>query len=248
MTAQYDEKTKSELSVELDAKIPREAVSTREGGGRTRLSYLETWYVIDRMNKVFGHLNWSNETLELREISGSQKPTYLARVRVSVATSNGFIFKDGVGYGSDKSGMNPHEMAAKEAESDAFKRAAKNFGLSLGLALYDKSQEHVDDGQEQPAVAAKGPKKSATETKAAPVDRPNPSSGVPETPPGARSEVNQMISEMSRVITARKTKTLAELKKYLTDTYGQDEVKKLTDDQAKTVYTYLRTILEGGTK
>ncbi|GAC1499921.1 MAG: hypothetical protein NVS1B10_03110 [Candidatus Saccharimonadales bacterium] len=40
-------------------------------------------------------------------------------------------------------------MASKEAESDALKRAAMKLGRSLGLALYDKSQEFVGESNEQ---------------------------------------------------------------------------------------------------
>ena len=55
------------------------------------------------------------------------------------------VMKTGIGYGSDKGKFNPGEMASKEAESDALKRAAMKLGRSLGLALYDKSQEYVDE-------------------------------------------------------------------------------------------------------
>ena len=36
-----------------------------------------------------------------------------------------------------------HESAVKEAVTDAFKRAFRGFGYPFGLALYDKSREHV---------------------------------------------------------------------------------------------------------
>ena len=224
----------------LDAKIPKDAVSQRDGGGK-KLSYLETYYVIDRMNQVFGHLNWSNETLELRQLTTEGKPSYIARVRVSVELNGKYVFKDGVGYGSDKSGLNPHEMAAKEAESDAFKRAAKNFGISMGLGLYEKTGEFVDDGETQ--VAAKGPAKSAPATKAPPVAAQGASEAVPVSPPANRKELEDMITQMSKVVLAKKTKTLTEIKKYLTDTYGESDKTKLTDEQAQGVYTWLRSLL-----
>ena len=226
----------------LDAKIPKDAVSQRDGGGK-KLSYLETYYVIDRMNQVFGHLNWSNETLELRQLTTEGKPSYLARVRVSVEVNGKYVFKDGVGFGSDKSGLNPHEMAAKEAESDAFKRAAKNFGISMGLGLYEKTGEYVDEG-EAPAVAAKGPAKSAPIGKApAPVAAQGASEAVPVSPPANRKELEDMITQMSKVVLAKKTKTLTEIKKYLTDTYGESDKTKLTDEQAKGAYAWLRGLL-----
>jgi hypothetical protein len=38
-----------------------------------------------------------------------------------------------------------HESALKEAETDAMKRALMTFGNQFGLALYDKTQENVED-------------------------------------------------------------------------------------------------------
>jgi hypothetical protein len=242
-TEQFKEKTQAEIAKELDAQIPKKAVSKRDGGGKKQLSYLETYYVIDRMNQVFGHLNWSNETLELRQLTGSDRPSYIARVRVAVHLANGrIVFKDGVGYGSDKSGLNPHEMAAKEAESDAFKRAAKNFGISMGLGLYEKTGEYVDDGEEtaEPSVAAQGTPKPATETKAPPVQSPVSTSTIPEAPPEDRKQLEDMISQMSRVVIAKKLKTITEIKKYLSETYQTDDKRKLTDAQAREVYAWLR--------
>jgi DNA repair and recombination protein RAD52 len=69
--------------------------------------------------------------------------TYTAKVRVSV----GGIFHDGVGAGhgiGTDLGL-AHESAAKEAESDARKRAMMQFGNQFGLALYDKEQANVAD-------------------------------------------------------------------------------------------------------
>lgn len=128
---------------ELDANIPREVISTREQAN-TKLSYLETWYVIDRLNQVLGTENWSHQVLQLTKLE-AEKPTYMAHVRLTVNLGGVVTVKDGIGYGTDKGKYNPHEMAIKEAESDALKRAAKNLGRSVGLALYDKSQEFVSE-------------------------------------------------------------------------------------------------------
>jgi hypothetical protein len=252
---QFKEKSQAELAKELDAQIPKKVVSQRDGGGK-KLSYLETYYVIDRMNKVFGHLNWSNETLELRQLPGDGKPSYIARVRVAVSLANGrIVFKDGVGYGSDKSGLNPHEMAAKEAESDAFKRAAKNFGISMGLGLYEKTGEFVDD--EEPRAPAKvravalapAPESAGSSSVSGntiappPVAAQNGSSAIPESPPSDRKQLEEMISQMSRVAIAKKATTLSAIKKHLDDTYGTTEKEKLTEEQAKAVYAYLRGMI-----
>lgn len=241
----------SNLAEMLDAKIPRDAVSLREGGGKKKLSYLETWYVIDRMNKIFGHLNWSCETVELRLLSDTDKPTYLARVRIQVVTDSGrVVSKDGVGYGSDKNGMNPHEMAAKEAESDAFKRAAKNFGLSLGLALYAKDEDYIDDGTVANGVdsSVRGVAPVSEKPEAAKSIRPEKGAGKPVqvdagTQPATREQINQLITEVSGVLVARRIKTLPELRQYMLQTFGVKTKEELTDEQAGAFHTYLKSIL-----
>lgn len=234
----------------LDAKIPRDAIATRSLADGTKLSYLETWAVIDRMNQIFGHLNWSWETVTHEVVyagtikSGNgEKHTchYKSRVRILVSLEGGrVVFKDGIGYGQGFDKYDPgkaHELAGKGAESDAFKRAAKNFGMSMGLALYDKQEEFVDDTIKEATPAAK-------EIAAAPVadkvaDKPN-----------NRTEINKMISSYSEVLLAKagppnKAKKAAELKATLTSKYGTADKTKLTDTQAEEVYKWLRTEVYG---
>lgn len=156
-----------ELETTLDEKISRDVIRQRDGGGRKPLDYLETWYVIDRLNQVFGNLNWDSETVDLIEVQGQDKPTYRARVRITVLQKLGEgqylkTIKEGFGYGRDKSANNPHEMAVKEAESDALKRAAMKFGRSMGLALYDKSQEYIEENTDSRATEPKAERKSPT--------------------------------------------------------------------------------------
>jgi recombination DNA repair RAD52 pathway protein len=158
-------KTYAQLVKELDSKIPRDVVEERDGGGGRKLSYLPGHYVIDRLNKVLGHGNWSYtssvEKLHQGVVTdkyGKDTHTvhYSARVRLSmtfVDSETGYTkeahFEDyGYGDGTDK--VNPgkaHELAIKEAITDGIKRCAKNLGMSMGLALYSKDQENVDDGE-----------------------------------------------------------------------------------------------------
>jgi recombination DNA repair RAD52 pathway protein len=49
----------------------------------------------------------------------------------------------GHGHGIDRYVGAAVESAEKEAATDALKRCAKSLGMRLGLALYDKAQEHV---------------------------------------------------------------------------------------------------------
>jgi DNA repair and recombination protein RAD52 len=153
-------KTIQEIEKQLDEGIPRSVVSERDGGGGRKLSYLEGHYVIDRLNKVFGHLNWSKEIVEIKEVVNTTSkgtfPAYLAKVRLIIRPphTEGLtyyqenVIKEGYGYGADKSGQNAHELAIKEAVTDGLKVAAKDLGQSMGLALYDKTQENVIDDEE----------------------------------------------------------------------------------------------------
>jgi Rad52/22 family double-strand break repair protein len=127
----------------LDENIPREVISTRNQSGKT-LSYLESWYVIDRLNQVLGTENWSWIVQKLDPIPGD-KLGFICHGVIQAIVDGKQVMKTGLGYGSDKGSFNPGEMASKEAESDALKRAAMKFGRSLGLALYDKTQEYVDE-------------------------------------------------------------------------------------------------------
>lgn len=139
----------SEITAALDQMIPREVIAKRDGGGGRKLDYLEGWYVIDRLNKVFGPLGWMKQITDVRLLD-TPKPSYLVKVVLTVFSQDGSSkTSEGYGYGSDKSSMNPHELAIKEAVTDALKVAAKDLGMSMGLALYDKTQEFVDDGQKE---------------------------------------------------------------------------------------------------
>lgn len=158
-------KTREQVIQELDDKIPRHAVETREGGGRMKLSYLSGWYTIDRLNKVLGQGNWGYDT-ELTKvhestIDGKTDVAYIAKIRLNFnlpanpsetekPSYYGTQSFEDVGYGDgrDRSAGKAHESAVKEAVTDGIKRCAKSLGMSLGLALYSKEQENVDDGEE----------------------------------------------------------------------------------------------------
>jgi len=134
------------------------------------LSYFETWQVIDRLNQILGTENWSHQVLQITKLE-AEKPTYMAHVRLTVNVGGVVTVKDGIGYGTDKGKYNPHEMAIKEAESDALKRAAKNLGRSVGLALYDKSQEYVSDEDSSKTTTANLQDASKSDSARNPKDR-----------------------------------------------------------------------------
>ena len=130
-------------------------------GAKKGLSYLEGHDVIRELNTVFG-FRWNHEVKELKLIdcrsyttrNGKEmvQPYYTCTVEISVSVIGSdrlpfYISHDGVGGGSasmpEGNIAEAYEFAAKEAETDAIKRAAMKFGDRFGLALYDKTQENV---------------------------------------------------------------------------------------------------------
>lgn len=150
----------SGIEKELQKPLDATKVKTRQQAGRT-LSYIEAWHVIAEANRVFGHLGWNRETIMIQHVSKTEKEKedfdyktkqkytyiqyeigYIAKVKITV----GNVTREGTGAGSgiSKSLADAHEGAAKEAESDAMKRAFMTFGHPFGLALYDKEQVNVE--------------------------------------------------------------------------------------------------------
>lgn len=229
-------KTIEEIVTELDAKIPRDVVSLRDGGGGRKLSYLEGHYVIDRLNKVFGHLNWSKEITDVRLLDGP-KPSYIVKVRLTVGATDSegrfkTLTKEGYGYGSDKSANSPHELAIKEAVTDALKVAAKDLGMSMGLALYDKTQENVDDGDEQikPIEAVKKPEVQSTVRSSGPS-----AAAVDATSPG---KLEEAIKQFVKVAVAQKRLTIEEFKVK----YGVEKVAQLSPAVMQSVLDDLKIL------
>tara|TARA_Y100000031_G_scaffold47169_1_gene53727 strand:- start:1177 stop:1881 length:705 start_codon:yes stop_codon:yes gene_type:complete len=143
----------------LQEPLSSEFVSTRPSGGGISLSYIESHHAIREANRAFGFDGWSSELRSLKLLddeiienakSGTKQRcvSYLAEVQV---TALGVIRSD-VGFGNAVAGISSgmikqsvHELASKEAVSDAQKRCLRTFGDIFGLALYDKKQSHVVD-------------------------------------------------------------------------------------------------------
>lgn len=268
-------KTIEQITAELDKDLAASAVKSRSQSGTT-LSYVDTFYVIKRLNECFGNLGWDSETVRMEQVlpgnkdkNGNDLISYRALVRITAIVSTGDggymkVTKEGTGWGSDKSTNNPHEMAAKEAESDALKRAAMKFGMSLGLALYDKTKEHVDD--DKPAKAT--PKYTVTQdgsTAAVIPASPKKHSSVealmasPELAEAkelgrasARATINKTITAASLALlnlagpegTPERTAKSQEIKAMLT-AYGVDSKEKLTDTQAQELVNKLKEMTNG---
>ena len=156
MSDELIERVESELSKPLHI----DKIKTRENyGGGGALSYIEAHEAIREANRIFGHLGWSRETVLCEIVCTSPYKNngkdmvavaYRSIVRVSVLG----VVRDGTGYGDGQASVgraySAHELAAKEAESDATKRALMTFGDPFGLALYekDKSKARVTNERE----------------------------------------------------------------------------------------------------
>lgn len=141
----FSEKQAKVLSSKLNAKH----VKQRTKNGVT-LSYIEGWHAINEANRIFGFDGWDRETIDNHCIwenanGKSSVCAYTSRVRITVRTGDGEIRREGSGFGKGY-GATPgdaHELAVKEAETDAMKRALMTFGNQFGLALYDREQRAV---------------------------------------------------------------------------------------------------------
>lgn len=148
----------------LDEQLDRSRVKERSGGGRRKLSYIEGHDAIRTANRIFGYGNWGHEIVELAEIAavevestGDQpKPGWSVGYRCTVRlTVRGCVPVSGVGYGDgiEYSGAvarhRAAELAVKESETDALKRALVKFGDQFGLVLYEKDAPAQRQEQEE---------------------------------------------------------------------------------------------------
>lgn len=148
-------RTLEQINGFLNGKLKGSMVMVRKQGGAT-LSYIEGWYAIAAANEAFGFDGWSRETVEIQKLSdesedGKFNISYRAKVRVEVVYEDEkgklqTVVREGCGAGEGIGYKRflAEEMAIKEAETDATKRALMTFGWPLGLALYDKHQRMVD--------------------------------------------------------------------------------------------------------
>lgn len=245
-------KTYEEIIKQLDEKIPRSEVSTRDAGNGRSLDYVSGYYVVKRLNEVLLPGNWSYGA-EVSLISSGVLQTnrgdthsthYMAKVRlVAVVGGKPTEFTDyGYGDGTDKS--NPgksHELAIKESVTDGLKRCAKNLGMSLGLALYSKEQENVEEDGPKSVPPAPTPVAIAVEprTPPKPVITTKNSPIQPKIPEGSGKEkLLKQISLTSRVLVDSKRKTQEELVALL-EGFGVKSKEDLSESQGKKLLTVL---------
>lgn len=160
----------TELQIELlKAPLNRSHVSERSNGGKM-LSYIEGYHAIDTANEIFGFDGWASDmTLQLVteypvEIGGgygkkgSPGTEVVYRAEVTVTVGNQSHKDVGTGNGRAKAPKDAHELAMKEAVTDALKRALRHWGNQFGNCLYDKTQKNVSDEAEEKPKKGKAKK------------------------------------------------------------------------------------------
>lgn len=264
------------LRDKLDQKIPRDVIKTREAFGGRKLDYLDGYYVISRMNEVFGQGNWGYTISNLVNVFNGNTGTpekpfytshYIAIVKIEVPSLEGgaaIISDTGYGDGYDKqSPGKAHELASKEAVTDALKRACKSLGMSMGLALYDKDQTNVEEAHQAtgPRAAAgneptngaahtPGPVKAiATGVASANGAQPssasaNPGEGKTKLTEADRKVVEKSINAHLRTIVAKKIKTMPELKGLMVTKFQKQSTTDLNMPQLESYLGDLQTMLK----
>lgn len=135
-----------QIRQKLDVGLSRSETMQRPGPGGCRLTYIEGWKVIHDANQIFGFNGWSSTivSLDLRFIdssNGRHTACVCATVRVTLRDGTSHEDRGGGIAENMRSKGEAFMKAEKEAVTDATKRALKNFGLRLGLSLYDR--QHV---------------------------------------------------------------------------------------------------------
>ncbi|ATB70775.1 hypothetical protein SJPD1_2686 [Sulfurospirillum diekertiae] len=152
----FDQQQNQALTQELE----NTRIKSRSKGD-IELSYLEGFDVIETANRIFGYGNWSYNISTLEQVSQESNQNqnivlcYKAIVAIKVcdAQHTQHISREDVGFGTGiaKTLSDAHESAAKEAVTDALKRAMRSFGNQFGNSLYDKSRQHQNSQQPQPS-------------------------------------------------------------------------------------------------
>ena len=150
----FNDKQKQVLAYELDSS----RIKSRSKGN-INLSYLEGFDIIETANKIFGHGNWDYSITSLEQVSQELNHNqnnvicYKAIINVVIhdIQHSKHISREDVGFGTGiaKTLAEAHEGGAKEAVTDAIKRAMRSFGNQFGNSLYDKSRQHQNQSQQQ---------------------------------------------------------------------------------------------------
>lgn len=169
------------LQRKLDPKNVKEPPRGKYG------QYIEGWHAIAEANEIFGFGGWSYRVDSLteanRELVWLETPrgekyeqwrvSHVCMVTVTVGDVSRQDVGTGQGQGKPNALGDAIDSSAKEAVTDALKRALRSFGNRFGLALYDKTKANVgvDDDIAAPAAepqqpAAQKPAKLSDQAKA----------------------------------------------------------------------------------
>ena len=150
----FNDKQKQVLAYELESS----RIKSRSKGN-INLSYLEGFDIIETANKIFGHGNWDYSISSLdqvsQELNHNQNNVICYKAIINVVVHDiqhsKHIGREDVGFGTGiaKTLAEAHESGAKEAVTDAIKRAMRSFGNQFGNSLYDKSRKHQNQSQQQ---------------------------------------------------------------------------------------------------
>ncbi len=156
----FNDKQLQVLNYELDSS----RIKTREKGNIS-LSYIEGHDVIETANRIFGYGNWSYTITKLEQVSQETNHNqnvvicYKAVVRIIACdiSHTKEIAREDVGFGTGvaKTQADAHEGAAKEAVTDALKRAMRSFGNQFGNSLYDKTKNHQANNESIPSSSSR---------------------------------------------------------------------------------------------
>lgn len=117
----------------LQQEPPESALATRQGSHGMTLTYLEGYYVIDKLNEIFGPDNWTHRPYDVTIVD----KTVYATVEMTASFNDGMIVHH-ADVGSTTVKGNDVENAVKTAVTDGLKRAARCLGPAFGNSLYDK--------------------------------------------------------------------------------------------------------------
>lgn len=156
---------------QLSGKLLKSVVRRRTGGGGRELDYIESWWAIEEANAIFGFDGWHLQILKVDTIWTGERPvrryengrpvsdddgkpvfdqrsavSAVAHVRIQVGNGDDMVVREDVGYGDgmDSDHGKAHELATKEAVSDAMKRALRTFGNKFGNGLYAKGHDKTE--------------------------------------------------------------------------------------------------------
>ncbi len=142
------------IEEKLKVKLDPSVVKYREQAGR-QLAYIEGYTAINNANQAFGHLGWSSEVGELKQVhlgfDENRKKwvcVYTALVTVRVHDpETGHVYNThsdvGTGQGVMSNVSDAVESAIKEAVTDALKRTLRHWGPQFGLDLYSEDERQA---------------------------------------------------------------------------------------------------------